>query len=205
MDHAECRLLVDSASGGVAPPLDEGECKVRSHHHNVKSEVHDRWHRGPNDDCACFVSGILPRASQNGYSYSGFRSTPDQAIEYAKSHIMRMEEEMHEDDYGMLEVAFSSLAIAHYATTPESKDIYYEPILRKLFHKHCKQRDEMAFPSGPSFVTRGWRGGGGGGFGGGARVMSAIVIGSHHHARDLMHETHQTHRPEPWNPDVDVQ
>ena len=205
MDHAECRLLVDSASGGVAPPLDEGECKVRSHHHNVKSEVHDRWHRGPNDDCACFVSGILPRVSQNGYSYSGFRSTPDQAIEYAKSHIMRMEEEMHEDDYGMLEVAFSSLAIAHYATTPESKDIYYEPILRKLFHKHCKQRDEMAFPSGPSFVTRGWRGGGGGGFGGGARVMSAIVIGSHHHARDLMHETHQTHRPEPWNPDVDVQ
>ena len=156
MDHAECRLLVDSASGGVAPPLDEGECKVRSHHHNVKSEVHDRWHRGPNDDCACFVSGILPRASQNGYSYSGFRSTPDQAIEYAKSHIMRMEEEMHEDDYGKLEVAFSSLAIAHYATTPESKDIYYEPILSKLFHKHCKQRDEMAFPSGPSFVTRGW-------------------------------------------------
>jgi len=49
-----------------------------------------------------------------------------------------MEEEMHEDDYGMLEVAFSSLAIAHYATTPESKDIYYEPILRKLFLKHCK-------------------------------------------------------------------
>ena len=112
---------------------------------------------------------------------------------------------MHEDDYGMREVAFSSWAIAHYATTPESKDIYYEPILRKLFHKHCKQRDEMAFPSGPSFVTRGWCGGGGGGFGGGARVMSAIVIGSHHHARDLMHETHQTHRPEPWNPDVDVQ
>ena len=63
---------------------------------------------------------------------------------------------MHEDDYGKLEVAFSSLAIAHYATTPESKDIYYEPILSKLFHKHCKQRDEMAFPSGPSFVTRGW-------------------------------------------------
>jgi len=156
VDHAECRLLVDSASGGVAPPLDEGECKGRSHHHNVKSEVHDRWHRGPNDDCACFVSGILPRVSQNGYSYSGFRSTPDQAIEYAKSHIMRMEEEMHEDDYGKLEVAFSSLAIAHYATTPESKDIYYEPILSKLFHKHCKQRDEMAFPSGPSFVTRGW-------------------------------------------------